>query len=72
MSAKTPDSLKNKLMVYRILALLVIAYILVWSGIVDDANDANKGVGLYIFALIIALPITMLLDKYIVRFAKKH
>ncbi len=59
----------NKLMLLRVLVLAIIAYLLVKLNIVNDGNSSNN-INQYIFALIMALPITMLLDKYIVQFSK--
>ncbi len=57
----------NKLMACRIVTLLIIAFLLVKLHIVTDSTSGSR-LGLYIFALIVALPVTMLLDKFIVRF----
>jgi hypothetical protein len=69
MASKNSDNYKNKLMIFRIITLLAIAFLLVQFNIVSDTNRAHN-ISLYLFALILALPITMLLDKYIVNFAK--
>ena len=63
------NNIRNKLITYRILALIIIAFLLVRLNIVNDTNRSHD-ITLYIFAIIIALPITMLLDKHIIRFAK--
>ncbi len=59
----------SKLMAYRIVTLMIIAFLFVQLGIVTDSMSSSR-LGLYTFAVIIALPVTMLLDKYIVRFVK--
>lgn len=71
MPKKHPIGLRNKLVFYRIAVLVLIAFLLVRFDIVNNING-SRDVGLYISALIIALPVTMLLDKYLVRFAKKY
>lgn len=69
MAATKNNDYKNKLMLFRIISLVIIAFLLVKFNIISDSTRAD-GPSLYIFALIVALPITMLLDKYTVRFAK--
>lgn len=63
------DTDNNKLIAYRLIVLGSIAFLLVQLHIVTDSMSGSR-LGLYIFALIIALPITMLLDKFIVAFVK--
>jgi hypothetical protein len=60
----------SKLIIYRLIALAIIAFLLVQLNIVTDSMSGSD-FSLYIFALILALPITMLLDRYIVKFARK-
>ncbi len=71
MTHKKTDSLKGKLIFYRLVVLCTIAFLLIYFEIVND-SDGSKHLSLYIFALIVALPLTMLIDKYIVKFAKKY
>jgi hypothetical protein len=71
MAARDADLLRNKLIIYRLLLLVLIAFLLIQFNIVNNTNG-TRDIGLYIFALIISLPITMLLDKYLVKLAKKH
>jgi hypothetical protein len=59
----------SKLMIYRLVVLAIVAFLLVQLNIVTDTTSGSK-IGLYVIAFIIALPVTMLLDKFIVRFAK--
>jgi hypothetical protein len=71
MTNKEPRTLRNKLIIYRIVVLSLVAYLLVHFDIVNNSNS-KKDIGVYIFALIVSLPITMILDKYLIRFAKKY
>jgi hypothetical protein len=56
-------------MIYRVVTIAVIAFLLVQLNIVSDTMSGSD-FGLYIFAAFIALPISMLVDKYIIRFAR--
>jgi hypothetical protein len=58
-------------MIYRVIVLGLIAFLLVHFDIVNNAND-SRDAGVWILAVIVSLPLTMLLDKYIVKFAKKY
>jgi len=71
MATKKSDSLKSKLIVYRVVALGLFAFLLVHFDIVNNTNG-SRDARVYFFATIVSLPLTMLLDKYIVRFAKKY
>ena len=71
MAVKDSQNLKNKLVIFRLIVLGLIAYLLVHFDIVNNTNG-RKDAGVYILGVIVSLPLTMLLDKYIVRFAKKH
>lgn len=69
MPKRNQEKASSKLMFYRLATLVVIAFLLVQFNIVTDSNSSTD-LSLYVFALIISLPVTMLLDKFIVRFAK--
>ncbi len=59
----------GKLIALRLVLLIGLALLLVKLEIVTDTMSGSI-LGLYIFSLLLALPLTMVLDKYIVRFLK--
>jgi hypothetical protein len=71
MAEKESDSLKIRLMIYRVIVIGLVAFLLVHFDIVNNTNGLRDA-GVWILAVIVSLPITMLLDKYIVKFAEKH
>lgn len=69
-SSKNSDSLKNKLIMLRVVAVILVAFLLVKFRIVTNTMPSSNGLGLYIFALIISLPVVALFDKYLIKLAK--
>ena len=73
MVTKKSNSLKNKLIIYRVIVIGFLAFFLVQFDIVNNTNG-TKGLGVYIFAVFVSLLLTMFLEsayRYIVKLAKK-